>query len=112
VILAYNGQQPNAVINADAPAVSPLASAGNIIDAPAPGIGTLTIQGTLASNDTIDLTQALAGTTWNHQASTMWQYITAAASPSGCTISVNGQVIVSLPNGSPAGNIGPFVTAH
>jgi hypothetical protein len=112
VILTYNGRQPSNVINADAAAVSPLASAGNIIVAPAPGTGTLTIEGTLAANDTIDLTKALAGTTWDHQPSTMWNYVTAQASAAGCQIIVGGQVVVSLPNGSPNGNIGPFITAH
>jgi hypothetical protein len=42
----------------------------------------------------------------------MWNYVTAAASSSGCTLSVNGQVIVTLLNGSPSGNIGPFIAAH
>jgi hypothetical protein len=112
VILTYNGRQPSNVINADAAAVSPLASAGNIIVAPAPGTGTLTIEGTLAANDTIDLTKALAGTTWDHQPSSLWHYVTAQASASGCQIIVGGQVVVSLPNGSPGGNIGPFIAAH
>jgi hypothetical protein len=112
VVLAYAGEAQNQQTNADAAALPPLAGAGNVFVAPQPGTGTLTIQGTLAQGDTIDLTQALASTTWDHQASDMWNYVTAAASSSGCTLSVNGQVVVTLPNGSPAGQLGAYVTAH
>jgi Cellulase (glycosyl hydrolase family 5)/Protein of unknown function (DUF3060) len=112
VVLAYPSEQPVQQINADASALPPMASAGNVFVAPQPGMGTLTIQGVLAANDTIDLTSALAGTTWNHQASTMWQYIAVASSPTGCTIAVNGQVIVTLPNGAPSGQLGNVITAH
>src|SRR5487761_2438878 len=112
VILAYGGAPPADTINADAAAVAPLGKAGNIFQAPPVGVGVLTIKGVLAANDTIDLTNALAGTTWNHQPGTMWNYMSATASPSGCVISVGGKPVVLLPNGSPNGNIGPFITAH
>src|SRR5487761_2556752 len=103
---------PADTINADAAAVAPLGKAGIIFQAPPVGVGVLTIKGVLAANDTIDLTNALAGTTWNHQPGTMWNYMSETASPSGCVISVGGKPVVLLPNGSPNGNIGPFITAH
>jgi Cellulase (glycosyl hydrolase family 5) len=111
VVLAYGGGASVAT-NADLAAEAPLAGSGNTFIAPPPGTGTLTIEGTLAEGDTIDLTQALAGTTWTHTAQSMWQFVSAAWSPSGCTISIGGQVIVRLPGGSPGGNLGPFIVAH
>ena len=111
LILAYNGQQPSVTINADAAAIPPLASVGNVIELPAPGTGVLTIDGVLAANDTLNLTQALAGTTWNHTQATLWNYVSATPSGQGCEISVGGHVIAILPNGSPSGQLGDFVTA-
>ena len=111
VILSYGGGTKVAT-NADLAAVAPLAGSGNTFVAPAPGTGTMIIQGTLSSNDKIDLTQALAGTTWNHTPATFWNYVDAAASPDGCTISVGGKVIVRLPGGSPGGQLGSFLTAE
>lgn len=110
VILAYGN--PTAPVNADAPAVAPLGTVGNIITAPAPGTGVVTIQGTLAQNDRLDLTPALAGSTWDHQADHMWQYITAADSASGCTISVGGVVVAKLTTGAPSGQLGSYIIAH
>ena len=111
IILSYGGGTKVAT-NADLAAVAPLAGSGNIFVAPAPGTGTMVIQGTLSSADKIDLTQALAGTTWNHTPATFWNYVDAAASPDGCTISVGGKVIVRLPGGSPGGQLGSFLTAE
>lgn len=111
IVLAYGGTQPSTAINADAPPLPPLASTGNIFVAPPPGTGLLTIQGTLASNDRIDLTKALAGTTWDGSRATVWNYVTAATSSTGCTISVGGHVVVTLPGGSPGGQLGSFITA-
>ena len=111
VVLNYGGGTQVAT-NADLAAVAPLAGSGNTFVAPAPWTGILTIQGTLAANDKIDLTQALAGTTWDHTPATFWNYVDAAASPDGCTISVGGRVIVRLPGGSPGGQLGSFLTAE
>ena len=111
VVLTYGGGTKVAT-NADLAAVAPLAGSGNTFVAPAPGTGTMVIQGTLSSNDKIDLTQALAGTTWDHTPATFWNYVDAAASPDGCTISVGGKVIVRLPGGSPGGQLGSFLTAE
>ena len=111
VVLTYGGGTKVAT-NADLAAVAPLAGSGNTFVAPAPGTGTLVIQGTLSSADKIDLTQALAGTTWDHTPATFWSYVDAAASPDGCTISVGGKVIVRLPGGSPGGQLGSFLTAE
>lgn len=110
VVLAYGGGS-SVKTNSDAAAVSPLASVGNVIVLPAPGIGVVTIQGVLASNDRLDLTTALAGSTWDHQPGTIWNYVQASASSSGCTISVGGHVVALLPGGSPSGNIGSFIVA-
>lgn len=111
VVLSYGGGTTVAT-NADLAAVAPLAGSGNTFVAPAPGTGTLVIQGTLASNDRIDLTQSLAGTTWDHTPATFWQHVDLATSPEGCTISVGGKVIVRLPGGSPGGQLGSFLTAE
>lgn len=110
--LTYKGAKPSSIINEDVAALSPLASAGNKILLPAPGMGTLTINGVLAKNDRIDLTRALSGTTWNHKPETMWGYVTAASSAQGCIISVDGKIIAILPNGSPSGDIGSFLVAQ
>jgi hypothetical protein len=106
VILDY-GDLPDAATGTTTTAVGPLESIGNVFNAPAPGTGTMTIQGTLASNDFIDLTQALAGTTWNHQASDIANYVTA----SGNTISVGGKAIVKLISASD-GQLANYITAH
>ena len=111
VVLTYGGGTKVAA-NADLAAVVPLAGSGNTFVAPAPGTGTLVIQGTLSSADKIDLTQALAGTTWDHTPATFWNYVDAAARADGCTISVGGKVIVRLPGGSPGGQLGSFLTAE
>lgn len=111
VVLAYGGKAPAAAINADLPALPPLAGAGNTFVVPAPGTGTLTLDGTLAANDRIDLTKALAGTTWDGRASTMLGYVGLASTSSGCTISVGGQVVAKLPNGSPGADVIPLLTA-
>jgi hypothetical protein len=111
LILTYGGGS-GVPVNADPAAVAPLGAVGNTFLAPAPGTGTLTIQGALAGNDRIDLTRALAGTTWNHNPATLWNYVIASATATGCTISVDGQVIVSIPGGAPAGQLGSYVTAQ
>ncbi len=106
VILAYPAKPPTAA-NAAAVPVAPLASAGNIFVVPAPGTGLLTIQGKLASNDQIDLTKALAGTTWNGNPSTMRNYISETASAQGSSIAVGGITVLQIPSG----NLGPFIVA-
>ena len=110
IILAYHGHAPSTVINADAAAIPPLASAGNIFVAPAAGTGVLTIRGVLAANDRLDLTKALAGTA-GFNGSNIWDFVSATTSPQGCVIAVGGKTIILLPNGSPNGNIGGFIVA-
>ncbi len=111
IVLAYPGQTAPTAINADAAAVPPLASAGNIFVVPAPGTGVLTVMGTMASNDRFDLSKALAGTTWNGSPSTMWNYVNASATASGCAISVGGVTVLQMPNGAPSEQIGSFIVA-
>lgn len=89
-----------------------VASTGNVVILPAAGTGTVTIRGTMQPGDKLDLTKALAGTTWDHTAATLWQYVAAEDTPAGCTISVGGTLIAVLPDGAPGGQLGSFVVAH
>ena len=93
--------------------VGGLSSTGNVFVLPAPGTGTVTIQGQMSALDRIDVTQALAGTTWDHQpGSSMWQDMTAESGPTGCTLSVQGVVVLTVTNGVPNANIGPMLIAR
>jgi hypothetical protein len=85
---------------------------GNVIILPAPGTGEDIIRGKLGKLDRIDLTQALATTTWDHTAATMLQFVTIQSGVDGGTmISVGGKVVGYL--ASPVkGDISTYLVAQ
>ena len=85
---------------------------GNVIILPAPGTGEDIIRGKLGKLDRIDLTQALATTTWDHTAATMLQFFTIQSGVDGGTIiSVGGKVVGYL--ASPVkGDISTYLVAQ
>jgi hypothetical protein len=93
-----------------ASAPTPSVGTGNIIVLPSPGTGEDIIRGTLRPADRIDLTQALSGTTWDHTASTIGNYITTRSTGAGYVISVGGKVVALFPDGVPGNDITPFLT--
>ena len=90
----------------------PVDALGNVIVLPSPGTGEDIITGKMRSGDRIDLTQALAGTMWDHTAATMANFYTASNTAAGYVISVAGKVVALFPDGVPGNDITPFLTAH
>lgn len=78
------------------PVAAPLGDTGNRFYLPAPQTGVLTINGTLAAGDQLDLSKALAGTTWDHQTATLGQYVSVGSNSQGATISVGGVVVARI----------------
>jgi hypothetical protein len=85
---------------------------GNVIILPSPGLGEDIIAGKLRNIDRIDLTQALAGTTWDHTAATIADFYTASTTEAGYVIKVDHKVIALFTDGAPGNDITKFVTAH
>ncbi len=111
IILAYKPTKPG-TISTDPAANAPLASAGNVLVAPAPGTGTLTIVGALATNDRIDLTRAMSGIGGYLPGDDLRPYVTTASAQGGRTVSIGGKVIVILHGSAPSGQLDRFLTAH
>jgi Cellulase (glycosyl hydrolase family 5) len=90
----------------------PVDALGNVIVLPSPGTGEDIITGKMRKNDRIDLTQALAGTMWDHTAATMTNFYAASNTAAGYVISVGDKMVALFPDGVPGNDITAFLTAH
>ena len=99
ITLSYSGTPPPVLL-------------GNVIVLPSPGTGEDIISGKMRGDDRIDLTQALAGTMWDHTAATMANFYTASNTAAGYVITVAGKVVALFPDGVPGNDITAFLTAH
>jgi hypothetical protein len=112
IILAYPSQPatPPTVTVATAGLIPPLTGSGNIFVASALGRGILTISGTpFAPADQVDVTLALVGLA-GYTGANAWNYLTITRGAGGCTLSVQGQAIVTMTNACPTGHA--FVKAE
>lgn len=109
LVINASSQASAAATIAAAGAIPPLTDKGNTFVAPAPGTGTMTIVGTLASADRIDVTAAVIGLA-GYDGANWSSYVTVGSSAGGCALSVQGQAIVVLQSGCPSGNF--FVMAE
>jgi hypothetical protein len=99
VMLAYPTAPiavPITLAAAHATVATAIGDGGNRFYLPAPQTGVLTINGTLAKGDTLDLSKALAVTTWDHQPATLGQYVATGRTAGAVTISVNGVVVARI----------------
>ena len=86
--------------------------AGNTIVLPSPGTGEDIIKGKLTAIDRVDMTQALAGTTWDHNMATIGNYMTTNRTGAGLVVKVGNKVVALFTDGVPGNDITPFLIAH